>query len=182
MAEGDGAFISPIDSGALRCGQVSRTHTAWSGLGLGLGSGLGLGLGLGEGLGVGLGVGLGLALTLPPISYAVPLSSHHGRGQRARPITWWRRRRRRPAAPRTRQHTCQPACCASGTVCLRRAQVERGREAAHHVLLKEASGSRLWCVAAAEGAELRGDGPFAHGSQHTRMGMCGVHYKCAALA
>ena len=63
MAEGDGAFISPIDSGALRCGQVSRTHTAWSGLGLGSESGLGLGLG--EGLGVGLGVGLGLALTLP---------------------------------------------------------------------------------------------------------------------
>ena len=65
MAEGDGAFISPIDSGALRCGQVSRTHTAWSGLGLGSESGLGLGLGLGEGLGVGLGVGLGFALTLP---------------------------------------------------------------------------------------------------------------------
>ena len=41
---GDGAFISPIDSGALRCGQVSRTHTAWSGLGLGLGLGLGFAL------------------------------------------------------------------------------------------------------------------------------------------
>jgi hypothetical protein len=52
-------------------------------------------------------------------------------------------------------------------------------------LLKEASGSReLSRVAAAEGAELRGDGPFAHGSQHTRMhmGMCGAHYRCAALA
>ena len=39
--------MSPIDSGALRCGQLSRTHTAWLGLGLGL------------------GVGVGVALTLP---------------------------------------------------------------------------------------------------------------------